>query len=103
VCEESALASIGLFQRFLSQTGLERDLLFVLGSYVMSTVAEIESAIAKLSPQERKRLCERLLARETTQKPVLEKLRSLAGKARNLPADLAANHDHYLHGTTKRS
>jgi hypothetical protein len=69
----------------------------------MSTVAEIESAIDKLSPQERKRLCEWLLARESGSKPVLEKLRSLAGKARNLPADLAVNHDHYLHGTAKRS
>ena len=68
----------------------------------MSSVAEIESAIEKLSPQERKSLCERLLAR-ATQKPVLEKLRSLAGKVRNLPADLAVNHDHYLHGTAKRS
>jgi len=69
----------------------------------MSTVAEIESAIEKLSPQERKKLCDRLLARETAQRPVLEKLRSLAGKVRDLPVDLAANHDHYLHGTARRS
>ena len=69
----------------------------------MSTVAEIESAIEKLSPQEQQKLRNWLLARETPRKPILEKLRSLAGKARNLPADLAANHDHYLHGTAKRS
>ena len=31
-----------------------------------------------------------------------EKLCRLAGKAQGLPADLARNHDHYLHGLTKR-
>jgi hypothetical protein len=69
----------------------------------MSTIAEIESAIEKLSPQEQNKLRDWLIARDGTQKPVLERLRSLAGKARNLPDDLAANHDHYLHGTAKRS
>ena len=69
----------------------------------MSTVAEIESAIEKLSPPDQQRLREWLLARGTAQKPVLQKLRSLAGAAKNLPVDLAANHDHYLHGTAKRS
>jgi hypothetical protein len=69
----------------------------------MSTVVEIESAIERLSPGDQQKLREWILARESTQKPVLEKLRALAGKGRNLPADLAANHDHYLHGTAKRS
>jgi hypothetical protein len=69
----------------------------------MSTVMEIESAIEKLSPQDQQRVRDWLLTRGQTQKPVLQKLRSLAGKGRNLPADLAANHDHYLHGTPKRS
>ena len=69
----------------------------------MSTVMEIESAIERLSPEEQLRLRDWLLARDTPQPPVLQKLRSLAGKGRNLPADLAANHDHYLHGTPKRS
>jgi hypothetical protein len=69
----------------------------------MSTVMEIESAIEKLSPEEQRRLRDWLLARDGAQQPVLQKLRSLAGKGRNLPADLAANHDHYLHGTPKRS
>ncbi len=31
-----------------------------------------------------------------------EGLLRIAGKVRNLPADLAANHDHYLHGHPKR-
>jgi HPt (histidine-containing phosphotransfer) domain-containing protein len=69
----------------------------------MSTVLEIESAIEKLSPQDQQQLRDWLQARVTDQQPVLQKLRSLAGKGRNLPEDLAANHDHYLHGTPKRS
>jgi hypothetical protein len=69
----------------------------------MSTVAEIESAIERLSPQDQQLLRERLFARDRTRKPVLMKLHSLAGSAKNLPADLAANHDHYLHGLTKHS
>jgi hypothetical protein len=69
----------------------------------MSTITEIESAIEKLSPADQHKLHEWLSARQATQKPVFEKLRHLAGKARNLPSDLAANHDHYLHGTPKHS
>jgi hypothetical protein len=71
--------------------------------FIVSTVAEIESAIEKLSPHEQQALRDWLLARDTARKPALEKLRSLAGTAKNLPSDLAANHDHYLHGVTKRS
>lgn len=69
----------------------------------MSTVMEIESAIEKLSSGEQQQLRDWLLTRVQTQQPVVEKLRSLAGQGRNLPVDLAANHDHYLHGTPKRS
>ena len=69
----------------------------------MSTVMEIESAIEKLSPQDQRQLQDWWQSRVTTPEPILQKLRSLAGKGRNLPADLAANHDHYLHGTPKRA
>ena len=69
----------------------------------MRTIAEIESAIEKLSPREQQQLRDWMIDLDARQKPILEKLRSLAGKARNLPSDLAANHDHYLHGTPKRS
>lgn len=31
-----------------------------------------------------------------------ERLKSVAGKAQGFPADLAINHDHYLHGQPKR-
>lgn len=68
----------------------------------MSTVAEIESAIERLSPADQQKLREWMLARQNTQKPVMHRLRTLAGKGRNLPADPAVNHDHYLHGTPKR-
>ena len=69
----------------------------------MSTIAEIESAIERLSPADQQKLREWFFDHQKAQKPVLEKLRALAGKGRNLPADLAVNHDHYLNGTPKRS
>jgi hypothetical protein len=31
-----------------------------------------------------------------------ERLKSVAGKGKGLPTDLAINHDHYLHGQPKR-
>ena len=67
----------------------------------MSTVTEIEAAIEQLPPQEQRQLCERFLKRELAQPSNLsigKKLLTLAGKAKGLPSDFAANHDHYLHG-----
>jgi hypothetical protein len=69
----------------------------------MSTVAEIEAAIEKLPPTEQQQLREWFGQRKEPRVSVLTKLRALAGTAKNLPTDLAANHDHYLHGTPKRS
>ncbi len=40
-------------------------------------------------------------AEETTE-PTLANLFPLAGTASDLPEDMAAQHDHYLHGTPKR-
>jgi hypothetical protein len=68
----------------------------------MSTVAEIESAIKQLPPEERQRLRDWLVRNEPLSCPWQE-LRSLAGQAKNLPADMAENHDHYLHGMDKKS
>jgi hypothetical protein len=68
----------------------------------MSTVTEIEAAIEQLPPQEQRQLCERFLKRELAPPSVWEKLRSVSGKAKDLPPDMAANHDHYLHGLPKR-
>jgi hypothetical protein len=31
-----------------------------------------------------------------------DRLKPVIGKARNLPADMSANHDHYLYGAPKR-
>ena len=44
---------------------------------------------------------------ETVSKPptknqLTQRLVSIASTARNLPSDLAAEHDHYIHGTPKR-
>ena len=61
------------------------------------------AAIEKLPDDEQRRLREWFGKRDQPQAPVLQKLRALAGTAKNLPADLAANHDHYLHGMAKRS
>lgn len=69
----------------------------------MSTVAEIEAAIEKLPAPEQQQLREWFGQRERPRASVLQQLRAVAGTAKNLPADLAANHDHYLHGTAKRS
>ncbi len=35
-------------------------------------------------------------------KSLLERLAPIVGKAEELPADFARNHDHYLHGQTKK-
>jgi hypothetical protein len=39
---------------------------------------------------------------EKAMSPLGEKLLRHAGKAVDLPEDMAAQHDHYLHGTPKR-
>ncbi len=36
------------------------------------------------------------------EKTLLDRLRSVVGIAEGLPSDLAAQHDHYLHGRPKR-
>ncbi len=38
----------------------------------------------------------------TEPKPTLLSLLELAGTAKDLPEDMAEQHDHYLHGTPKR-
>jgi hypothetical protein len=63
---------------------------------------EIEAAIEQLPPQEQQQLREWLLKREPSESSVWKKLRSVSGTARNLPPDMAANHDHYLHDLPKR-
>jgi hypothetical protein len=35
-------------------------------------------------------------------KTLAERLKNVIGSVKNMPSDLAANHDHYLHGTPKR-
>lgn len=36
-------------------------------------------------------------------RPIGQKLLELAGSVKGMPSDLAMNHDHYLHGTPKRT
>ena len=78
----------------------------------MSTM-QIFAELPKMSPADRRRLKQRLLELEAEQtapaKPpasergtIWNALMELSGKAEGLPADLSAQHDHYLHGTAKR-
>jgi hypothetical protein len=41
-------------------------------------------------------------APDESQEPTLRSLLKFAGRANNLPADMAEQHDHYIHGTPKR-
>ena len=43
------------------------------------------------------------IGRPAAKNQLTRRLVSIASKARNLPADLAAEHDHYIHGNPKRS
>ena len=43
------------------------------------------------------------IARPAAKNQLTRRLVSVASKARNLPADLAAEHDHYIHGNPKRA
>jgi hypothetical protein len=38
---------------------------------------------------------------ESSGKTLAERFKNIIGAARNLPEDMAENHDHYLHGTPK--
>jgi len=44
-----------------------------------------------------------LIAQPVGKNQLTQRLVSIASKARNLPSDLAAEHDHYIHGTPKRA
>jgi hypothetical protein len=72
----------------------------------MSTIAEIETAIEQLPPHEQEQLRKWMLERGQRQGstvPVGRKLLALSGAIKTWPSDFAASHDHYLHGTPKRS
>jgi len=43
------------------------------------------------------------ISNPTGKNQLTRRLVSIASKARNLPEDLAAEHDHYIHGTPKRA
>jgi uncharacterized lipoprotein YbaY len=42
------------------------------------------------------------LAEPSKERSLADRLRDVIGIAKGLPADLAENHDHYLHGKPKR-
>jgi hypothetical protein len=68
------------------------------------SATEIISELSKLSRQELEAVDGRLheLLEMPQNRSVWQALTDIAGTAQGLPADLAAQHDHYLHGTPKR-
>lgn len=67
---------------------------------------EIIAELPKLKPEELQRVKAGLAELEKQQtrpeRSVWDALLEFAGTAEGLPADLAENHDHYLHGPPKR-
>ena len=43
------------------------------------------------------------IVRPVAKNQLTQRLVAIASQARNLPSDLAAEHDHYIHGTPKRA
>jgi hypothetical protein len=72
----------------------------------MSYIGTVENGVVVLPPQAR--LAEGTKVRvepvgDDEAVPTLEELLApVAGKATGLPPDMAEQHDHYLHGTSKR-
>jgi hypothetical protein len=42
------------------------------------------------------------VAEPEAERSIADRLRSVIGKAKDLPPDMAENHDHYLYGTPKK-
>lgn len=68
---------------------------------------EIMAELPKLTPEELRQVqhkIEELIPRENVDaESVWDVFERFAGTAKGLPADMAANHDHYLYGTPKKS
>ena len=66
---------------------------------------EIISELPKLTPDELRQVKAKVeeLAPPAPPGPLWSLLGKWAGKADGLPADLAENHDHYLHGAPKKT
>ena len=44
----------------------------------------------------------RVVVDDKTEEPTLSSLLKFAGTVNDLPSDMAAQHDHYIHGTPRR-
>lgn len=66
---------------------------------------EIISELPRLTPDELRQVKAKVeeLVRPQPPGPLWNLLGKWAGKAEGLPADLAENHDHYLHGAPKKT
>ena len=65
---------------------------------------EIISELPKLTPDELRQVKTKVeeLAQAGSPGPLWSLFSKWAGKAEDLPPDLAENHDHYLHGAPKK-
>ena len=72
----------------------------------MSYIGTVENGVVVLPPQahlaEGTKVRVEPVENDETMPTLEELLAPLAGQATGLPADMAEQHDHYLHGTPKR-
>jgi hypothetical protein len=74
-----------------------------LGHYQNGVIVLDNGATIPEGARVRVELVAPLTENEQRQQPSLfERYKSFIGKAEGLPADLAAQHDHYLYGTPKK-
>ena len=73
----------------------------------MSFTGTVENGVIKLPADaalpDGTRVRVEAIAKPAAKNELTRCLVSIANKARNLPPDLAAEHDHYIHGTPKRA
>lgn len=62
----------------------------------------VQNGVVRLEPDAKLPEGTEVRVEPITEQSVFRKLARLAGKARNLPPDLARNHDHYLHGAGRK-
>jgi hypothetical protein len=84
---------------------IESNISWHQGMLIMTLVGTIKNGVVVLDnapPLADGTRVQVLLPAETESAPTLSNLLKLAGTVNDLPADMAEQHDHYLHGTPRR-
>jgi len=72
----------------------------------MSYTGTVEGGVIKLPPEavvpNGTKVRIETIEPPTDRRPLVDKLRAIAESMPEMPADWAAQHDHYIHGTPKR-